>query len=65
MTRLTVIATFFLLLSASALTATSLVTSGIGLVLFFVGLGLDIHAHVLRAHASGLALTPNGLSLSF
>ncbi len=48
-----------------ALLATSLVTSGVGLVLFFIGLGLDIHAHVLRGHASGLALTPNGLSLSF
>jgi len=49
----------------SAVLATSLATSGVGLVLFFIGLGLDIHAHVLRGHASGLALTPNGLSLSF
>lgn len=48
-----------------ALFGVSIGTSAFGLALFFVGLGLDIHAHVLRGHAGEVRLSGNGLSVSF
>jgi hypothetical protein len=48
-----------------ALVVTSMVTSGVGLVLFFVGLGLDIHAHALRGATASVALRADGLTISF
>jgi hypothetical protein len=50
----------------TALFATSLITSGVGLVLFFVGLGVDIHGRILRSAAGvSVALRPDGLALTF
>jgi len=49
-----------------ALLEASITVASVGLVLFFIGLALDIHGHVLRGHAAGsVALTANGLSVSF
>lgn len=48
--------------------AASLGTAGLGLVLFFVGLGLDIHGRILRGHAAdapSLSLGGDGLTISF
>lgn len=49
-----------------AIVAASLTTASVGLVMFFVGLGLDIHAHVVRdASAPRVGLGAGGLTVTF
>jgi len=48
--------------------AAALTTAGVGLVLFFVGLGLDIHGRILRGQAAPaptIALDGGGLTVLF
>jgi hypothetical protein len=42
-----------------------MVTAGLGLVTFFIGLGLDIRGRIDRGRARPLALTPDGFAISF
>ncbi len=50
-----------------ALFSTGMVTAGLGLITFFVGLGLDIRGRIDRGLSSRvpLAMTPTGLALTF
>ena len=42
-----------------------MISSGLGLVTFFIGLGMDIRGRIDRGRARPLALTPNGFSVAF